>query len=260
MKIRVEGISFSYNSYEVLNDVTLDIESCKVTCVIGPNGAGKTTLLKVIASILKPTKGAIYLDFKDIRLYKPKEIARITAYSEPNISKSIPIKVLDFILTARYPFQNNLQFFEDVKDLRIVDEVCRELDITHLLNKRLDQVSSGELQRILIATALVKMPKILLLDEPSAFLDIRYRFEILRYVKEVTVKYGLTTIIALHDLQLASMYCDKVVLMNEGRIVKYGTVNEVLTDDVIKDVYGVDVEVITTCDNSIIIIPKPRHS
>ena len=258
MRVRVEGVSFSYDSYEVLNDVTLDIEPCKVTCVIGPNGAGKTTLLKVIASILKPTKGTVYLDFKDLRLYNPKEIARVIAYSEPNISKSIPVKVLDLILTARYPFQGNTQFFEGPNDLRIVDEVCRELNITYLLNKRLDQVSSGELQRVLIATALVKNPKVLLLDEPSAFLDIRYRFEVLRYVKEVTTKYGLTTVVALHDLQLASMFCDEVVLMDRGRIVKYGTVNEVLTSDVIKDVYGVDVEVITLSDNSLVIIPKPR--
>ncbi len=258
MRVRVEGMSFSYDSYEVLNDVTLDIEPCKVTCVIGPNGAGKTTLLKVIASILKPTKGTVYLDFKDLRLYNPKEIARIIAYSEPNISKSIPVKVLDLIITARYPFQGNTQFFEDPNDLRIVDEVCRELNITYLLNKRLDQVSSGELQRVLIATALVKKPKVLLLDEPSAFLDIRYRFEVLRYVKEVTTKYGLTTVVALHDLQLASMFCDEVVLMDRGRIVKYGTVNEVLTSDVIKDVYGVDVDVITLSDNSLVIIPKPR--
>jgi len=258
VRVRVEGMSFSYDSHEVLNDVTLDIEPCKVTCVIGPNGAGKTTLLKVIASILKPTKGTVYLDFKDLRLYNPKEIARIIAYSEPNISKSIPVKVLDLIITARYPFQGNTQFFEDPNDLRIVDEVCRELNITYLLNKRLDQVSSGELQRVLIATALVKKPKVLLLDEPSAFLDIRYRFEVLRYVKEVTTKYGLTTVVALHDLQLASMFCDEVVLMDRGRIVKYGTVNEVLTSDVIKDVYGVDVEVITVSDNSLVVIPKPR--
>jgi iron complex transport system ATP-binding protein len=258
VRVRVEGMSFSYDSHEVLNDVTLDIEPCKVTCVIGPNGAGKTTLLKVIASILKPTKGTVYLDFKDLRLYNPKEVARVIAYSEPNISKSIPVKVLDLILTARYPFQGNTQFFEGPNDLRIVDEVCRELNITHLLNKRLDQVSSGELQRVLIATALVKNPKVLLLDEPSAFLDIRYRFEVLRYVKEVTTKYGLTTVVALHDLQLASMFCDEVVLMDRGRIVKYGTVNEVLTSDVIKDVYGVDIEVITLSDNSLVIIPKPR--
>jgi len=258
VRVRVEGMSFNYDSHEVLNDVTLDIEPCKVTCVIGPNGAGKTTLLKVIASILKPTKGTVYLDFKDLRLYNPKEVARVIAYSEPNISKSIPVKVLDLIITARYPFQGNTQFFEDPNDLRIVDEVCRELNITYLLNKRLDQVSSGELQRVLIATALVKNPKVLLLDEPSAFLDIRYRFEVLRYVKEVTTKYGLTTVVALHDLQLASMFCDEVVLMDRGRIVKYGTVNEVLTSDVIKDVYGVDVEVITLSDNSLVIIPKPR--
>jgi iron complex transport system ATP-binding protein len=258
VRVRVEGMSFSYDSHEVLNDVTLDIEPCKVTCVIGPNGAGKTTLLKVIASILKPTKGTVYLDFKDLRLYNPKEVARVIAYSEPNISKSIPVKVLDLIITARYPFQGNTQFFEDPNDLRIVDEVCRELNITHLLNKRLDQVSSGELQRVLIATALVKNPKVLLLDEPSAFLDIRYRFEVLRYVKEVTTKYGLTTVVALHDLQLASMFCDEIVLMDRGRIVKYGTVNEVLTSDVIKDVYGVDVKVITLSDNSLVIIPKPR--
>lgn len=260
MKIEVENVSFNYNSTSILKDVTLKIEAGKMTCIIGPNGAGKTTFLKILASILMPTRGVVYIDGKDSRLYSPRDIAKIIAYSEPYISRSLPMTVLDFLSTARYPYHNTLQYFESSEDLKIIEEIARELDIVHLLRRKLDQISSGELQRVLIAHALAKKPKILLLDEPSAFLDIRYRFEILNYVKRYTVREGITTVVAIHDLHLASVYCDTVVLLDRGRIVACGSPHEVFMDKVVEEIYGVEIEVIKIGDNTVIVVPKPKSN
>lgn len=257
--IEVVGASFYYNSIPVLRDVTLRFESGRIACVIGPNGAGKTTLLKVIASIMKPSRGAIYIDGKNIALYSPRELAKLLAYEEPYISRSLPMTVLDFLSTARYPHQSALQYFETREDLDIIEDIAKDLGILHLLKRRLDQVSSGELQRIIIAHALVRKPKVLLLDEPSAFLDIRYRFEILDYVKRYTTKNALTTIIALHELHLASMYCDSVVVMDKGVVVSYGDPIEVLSSRIIEEVYGVEIEVVKAGDRGLIVIPIPRN-
>ncbi len=259
MRIKINNLSLNYDSVKALDSITLDIEPGNVTCIIGPNGAGKTSLLKSIASLLKPTGGSIYLDGKDSKLYKPKELAKIISYSEAQITRSIPMKVLDFILTARYPFHDVLHYFEGGRDLEVVNDVCNELKVTHLLDRRLDEVSSGELQRIIIAAALAKRPKVLLLDEPSAYLDIRYRFEVLDHVRRYTKEYNITTVIALHDLHLTSIYCDKVVLMSGGRIVACGSPSEVLTDEAIRNVYGVEVMTIAVGNGSVIAVPKPSN-
>lgn len=259
MKIEVQNVSFYYNSVSALENISLKLEPGKITCVIGPNGAGKTTLLKVIASILSPQKGAIYIDGKDYKLYDPKELAKLIAYEEPQISRDLPMTVLDFLLTARYPYHSVLRYFESVEDLEIVDAIARDLNISHLLSRKLDQLSSGELQRVIISHALIKKPRILLLDEPSAFLDIRYRFEILDYVKKYTAKEGLVTVIALHDLYLASIYCDFVVVMDKGKIVYSGTPLEVFSSNVVEKVYGIEIEVLKLDNGKLIVMPKPRR-
>ncbi|MEM1644610.1 MAG: ABC transporter ATP-binding protein [Ignisphaera sp.] len=259
MKIEVQGLSFHYNSVPVLENISLVLEPRKVTCVIGPNGAGKTTLLKVIASILSPSKGAVYIDGKDCKLYDPKELARLIAYEEPYISRDLPMTVLDFLLTARYPYHKILRYFESIEDLEIVDAVAKDLNISHLLSRRLDQLSSGELQRVIISHALIKKPSVLLLDEPSAFLDIRYRFEILDYVKKYTAKEGLVTVVAIHDLHLASMYCDLVVVMDRGRIVYSGSPLEVFTSGIVEKVYGIEIDLVKLSDEKLVVVPKPRR-
>lgn len=258
MIVEVLNVSFQYDSVQALNDVTLRLEPGRVTCVVGPNGAGKSTFLKVLASILRPSKGVVYLDGKDLRSYNARELAKVIALEEPYISRNMPMTVLDFLLTARYPHQGVLRYFEGLEDVEVVERVAEDLNIAHLLSRRLDQVSSGELQKIVVAHALIKKPKILLLDEPSAFLDIRHRFEVLDYVKRTTIAEGITTVIALHDLHLASMYCDAVVVMDRGSVIACGDPVKVFTSNVIEEVYGVDVEIIMS-DNSVFVIPKPKH-
>lgn len=239
MRILIEGVEVRYDSVKALENVTLTIRSGELTFVIGPNGAGKTTLLKTIAGLISPSKGAVYIDGKALSSLSPKELGRLIALIDPHISRTIPSTVLEFLLTARYPHSPTMSFGIKSEDLEAIDRVSRQLNIAHLLNRRLDQVSSGELQRITIARAIIQEPRVLLLDEPSAFLDIRYRLEVLEHVKRVMKERDLVTLIAVHDLYLASLYADKVVVMDKGVIVAVGTPSEAMSRETLERVYRV---------------------
>ena len=253
MRIRVEGVEVEYDSTPALREVTVEFEAGKVTCVIGPNGAGKTTLLKTLARLVTPSRGAIYIDGKDYKYYKPRELAKLVAYVDPHIHRSIPSTVFEFIAIGRYPHQDLLRAGYSEEDLLVVERVSKELGVHNLLGRKLDQLSSGELQRVLIARALVQEPRVLLLDEPSAHLDLRYKLEVLDIVRRVTTRFGKVTVVALHDLYLASLYSDLVVLLWNGRVVAVGRPDEVLRKDLIEPVYGVVVEEVIVGGRSILI-------
>ena len=257
MRIVVDGVSVYYRSVKALDNVSFEVSSGETLFVVGPNGAGKSTLLKTIASIVKPVKGAVYIDGKEISRLSPREIGKMISYVDPHISRSIPSTVLEFLLTARYPHQPLLSFSIPEKDLEIVDKVSKNLGIEHLLNRRLDQLSSGELQRVLIARALIQRPKVLLLDEPSAFLDIRYKLEVLDYVKLLTKVNNLVSIIAIHDLYLASLYADKVIVMSKGSIVAAGNPEDVFNEDIIESVYGVKVAIANVNGRKVVVPLEP---
>jgi len=244
MRIRIRDIEFYYNSTKILDGITLEVGEGENLYIIGPNGAGKTTLLKVIARVLEPLKGVVYIDGKDYRLYNPRELAKMISYVDPHVDRSIPSTVYHFLLTARYPHQKSLQIVESEDDVVAIDRVAKAFGIDHLLDRRLDQLSSGELQRVVIARAFVQEPEILLLDEPSAFLDIRYRMEVLEYVKRFISNSNRVAIVAIHDLYLASLYADRIAVLSNGRIVDVGTPEEVFSSRVIEDVYGVKIELI----------------
>ncbi|MCS7112155.1 MAG: ABC transporter ATP-binding protein [Ignisphaera sp.] len=257
MKIVIRDLEIWYNSIKALSNISLEIVDGELTFVIGPNGAGKSTLLKAISLIVPPKWGVIYIDGRDVKLYSVRELAKTIAYVAPHISRSIPSTVLDYLMTARYPYTSFLQFKEDKTDLEVIDKVSRQMNIIHLLNRRLDQLSSGELQRVVIARALTQQPKIILLDEPSAFLDLRYRLEILEHIKNITRTENLITIIAIHDLYLASLYADKIILLSNGSIAACGNVEEVLKEEVIERIYGVRVELLEVKGKRIILPVEP---
>jgi iron complex transport system ATP-binding protein len=254
MKIVVERVEVWYNSVQALKNISFRVEEGEVTFVIGPNGAGKSTLLKTIASIVKPRVGAIYIDGKTISMYNSRDLGKIISYVDPQISRSIPSTVLEFLITARYPYQPLLSFKISRQDLDVIEKISKQLNIEHLLNRRLDQLSNGEFQRIIIARALIQNPKVLLLDEPSAFLDLRYKLEILDYIKKITQQNRIVSIVAIHDLYLASLYADKVIVLENGEIIAIGTPDEVFNRELLEKVYKVKIA-ITNLNRRKIIIP-----
>lgn len=252
MKLVIDGIEVYYSSILALRGVSFEARGGEVVAVIGPNGAGKTTLLRAIASIVKPLRGAIYIAGKLVNSVPPRERGKLIALVEPSISRSIPSSVFEFLLTARYPYSKLYSFTPPRRDLEVIDIIAKKLNIIHLLNRRLDELSSGEFQRVLIARALIQEPRVLLLDGPTAFLDIKYRLEVMELVRSVTKERGIVSITAIHDVRLASLYADKVVLLSNG-VVAAGKPEDVFREELIESVHGVKMRILSIGGRRIVI-------
>lgn len=237
---------------KALDNVTLEFKGGLLYGVIGPNGAGKTTFLKVLARILKPTMGVVYIDGKSINSYSGRELAKIVSYASTDIPRGFNSTVLEFVLTSRYPHMRG--FWESEEDLRVVGEVLERVDASHLASRRLDQLSSGEFQRVLIAKLLAQQARVLLVDEPTAHLDLKYRIEVMRLLREVTKSRKLITIVTLHDLTLTGL-CDELILLSRGKVIAVGRPRDVLTRENIVESYGVLVDIIEHEKIGIIIVP-----
>lgn len=261
MKLRIVGLEFWYNSTKVLDNVEFGVGEGELLSIIGPNGAGKTTLLKVIARLLKPRRGIVYIDGRSLWELKPREAARRIAYAGTITSNGFQVTVLDYVLTARYPHHSGIVLWEREEDVRIAEKALRRLGVEHLASRRLDQLSSGELQRVVIARILVQEPEVILVDEPTAFLDLKHRLEVMEILHRLVLEDEKTVIAAVHDLELAAKYSDKIILLHEGRIIAAGKPEEVLTEENIREAYGVDVRIVKDAELGLIIIPvKPINT
>lgn len=238
----IENLFFKYNSKYTLSDINFDIKTNEVLGVLGPNGSGKTTLIKLLDNILKPEKGTIKLFNKNINKYKREELAKIIAYVPQNIDIVFPFTVIEVVLMGRAPFLNSFGFEND-KDYEIAFKVIEKLDIKDIINKPYNSLSGGEKQRVSIARALCQDPKIILLDEPNAHLDISHQIEIFNLIKTLNKEENITIISVSHDLNLASLYFDRIIVLKAGKIAASGTPNEVLTKESIKEIFNTNVEV-----------------
>ena len=242
MELSVEGVTFHYGSIKALEKVTFKVSSGEVLGVIGPNGSGKTTLLRCINRVLKPKFGVVLIDNKDMATLGRREIAKRVGVVPQESSISFPFTVLDIVLMGRTPYLRRLGGAAE-RDLMVVENAMRATNTLHLAERRIDEISGGEKQRVIIARALAQEPKILLLDEPTLHLDINHQLEILELIKRLVVDKMLIAVLVSHDLNLASRYCDKLLLLRSGKIFSAGPPKNVLTEENIRSVYGIDVEV-----------------
>lgn len=234
--LEIKELTCDYDSKFVLHDINLKIESGEFIGVIGPNGSGKTTLLRAISRVLKPISGKIILEGKDIWKTESMELAKRIAV----VSQNPPLNFMtveEYVLLGRIPHFKRLQFLETKHDLEVVEKALKLTGTYKFKDRPIDEISGGERQLVLIARALAQEPKLLLLDEPTAYLDISHQVKILDLIKRLNEEIGLTVIIVMHDLNLASEYCERLVLIHEGRIYKVGSPQEVLEYQVIEDVY-----------------------
>lgn len=241
MSLEIINICFNYNSVPILNNVSLKVDKGKVLALIGPNGAGKSTLLKCIVGILKPNSGRVIFDGRDISNFSEKEKAKIIAYLPQYVPIIFPITVFDSILLGRVPFFN---LVPSKQDYDAVEDIINNFNLIPYSNRYIDELSGGERQRVHIARVIAQEAKVMLFDEPSANLDIKYQHEILRLITKTTHENNKTTIIALHDINLALKYADEIAIINRGKIVKSGNPEEVITKDIIKQIYGIDIDLI----------------
>jgi iron complex transport system ATP-binding protein len=234
--IRLEKIQCGYGPKIVLDGIDLEIKKGEFVGIIGPNGSGKTTVLRAITRLIKPVRGKIFLDDRDIYSLNHQEIAQQIAVVSQNLPV-ITMTVKEFVLLGRIPYYRNLQFFENKQDLIAADRAMIMTDTERLKDHFMSEMSGGEVQLAFIARAIAQEPSLLLLDEPTAHLDITHQVSILDLIKRLNRQYNLTVIIVLHDLNLASEYCDRLVLMDSGKIQKAVTPEEVLTYNDIEEVY-----------------------
>ncbi|HUX98052.1 MAG TPA: ABC transporter ATP-binding protein [Candidatus Deferrimicrobium sp.] len=242
MHLSINQISFFYQSVCALENITFEANTGEILGIIGPNGSGKTTLLKCINKVLTPLNGTILINETDLAHLNRKEIAKIMGVV-PQISKNFPLQVLDVVLMGRYPHIDGLGN-EKPSDFEAAKWAMSLTGIINLYERYIDELSGGELQRVIIARALAQEPEVLLLDEPTTHLDVNHELEILELIKAITREKQLITILVSHNLNMAARYCDKLILLNAGKVHSIGTIQEVLTPEKLKEVFHIRAEML----------------
>ncbi len=225
----------------MLREVTFRITAGDFVGILGPNGAGKTTLIGALSRALKPVNGSVLMDGSNVYSLNPRKVSRNIAVVPQDISIPFNFRSLDIVLMGRNP---HLSFFEneDTHDLLVAEKAMRLTNCWELARRPINQLSGGERRKVLIARALCQEPGILLLDEPTLHLDICNQIETMQLLKFLAKEQRIAILSVLHDLTLAATYCDPLIMMNEGRIFALGSVDDVLTEQNIKNVFRVNVD------------------
>jgi iron complex transport system ATP-binding protein len=246
----VEGVRFAYRHGVghravgdwVLKDLTFQIRSGEVLGIIGPNGSGKTSLLKLLARVLRPQEGIVRLFWQELAGLSQDSVARTVALVPQESPILFPFTITEMVLMGRFPHHRIVRGlsgfgWEGPEDIRLAEEAMQETDVAHLADRLISDVSGGERQRAIIARALTQQPRVLLLDEPTAFLDLHHQLDICRILRRLNEERGLTVVLVSHDLNLASQYCDRLLLLNEGTVYRMGPPADVIRPDVLEAVY-----------------------
>jgi len=242
VSLQVQQVYFSYLDGLVLHNINLSVKAGEMVGLLGPNGSGKTTLIKLASGVLKPDQGEIKLGGSSLNQMSRKSIARSIAVVPQQFNIPFAFTTAEVVMLGRTPFLR--AFAEESKiDKQLVSSALELVGISELKERRFDELSGGERQNVILAMALAQQPKLLLLDEPTVHLDITHQVEILELVRRLNVERGLTVIAAMHDLNLASLYFDRLVLLKEGRVSADGTPTQVLTEARIREVFSASVKV-----------------
>ncbi|MDR2699843.1 MAG: ABC transporter ATP-binding protein [Nitrososphaerota archaeon] len=237
--LNMNGVDCHYGSIKILSNVSLEVKSGCFLGILGPNGSGKTTLLKSISRVLKPHGGSILINKEDIYTLKPRQVAQIMAVVPQHNDVGFNFSAMDVVLMGRNPHLGNFQM-ENAKDVEIAQNVMKLTNTWCLADRPINELSGGEAQRVIIARALAQQPKILLLDEPMSHLDIINQIELMDLIKNLCTKNGLAVLAVIHDLNMASRYCDMLLLLKDGTVSALGPVEEVMTTENIQNVFGVN--------------------
>ncbi len=242
--LEIRHLNFRYKQEIILKDISFSVAQGEFVSVIGPNGCGKTTLIKTILRSILPETGTIHIQGQEVKTLSNKELARHLAVVMQTIDPAA-MTVQDYVLLGRLPFFERYQFFETQKDLAIAQKYMEMTGIAALSSAKINEISGGERQLAAIARALTQDPALLVLDEPTAHLDITHQVRVLNLINTLKTQLSLTILMVLHDLNLAAEYSDRLVLMDkkQGQIFKAGTPEEVLTRESIQEVYQTRVQV-----------------
>ncbi|ARQ68344.1 ABC transporter ATP-binding protein [Streptomyces marincola] len=234
MNVEFDGVSVEAGGVPIVRDATFRVPSGQFAGLVGPNGSGKSTLLRTLYRVLRPRAGAVRLDGRDVWRLRPREAARHVAVMTQETTADFDLDVLDVVLLGRLPHHGGFGG-DSPQDLKLVARALDQVGAAALAGRQFAALSGGEKQRVLLARALVQQSPVLVLDEPTNHADIAFQLELMRRVRSL----GITAIAALHDLNLAAAYCDVIVVLREGRIIACGPPADVLTPEVIHEVFGV---------------------
>ncbi len=247
--LRLTDVTFWFGRKEsaaqspVLRNVSLTIAAGEVLGILGPNGSGKSTLLKILMRILVPQLGTVEWFGQPPDAFSQSDVARHVAFVPQETQQAFPFTINEMVLMGRYPHHDRTWGlgWESSHDRAVAMQAMRDLDVAHLGTRLITNVSGGERQRAVVARALTQEPEVLLLDEPTAFLDLHHQLDIARIIRRLNRERELTVILVSHDLNLASQYCDRLLLLREGEVVAMGTPEDVIVAASLEPVYGCSV-------------------
>ncbi|HSQ50099.1 MAG TPA: ABC transporter ATP-binding protein [Nitrospiraceae bacterium] len=250
--IEVEGLSFRYRMTEgrgrewTLEKLAFHVAAGEILGIVGPNGSGKSSLLKILSGLLPVGEGDVLLGGRSLQKRSQTDIARLVAVVPQEYVQVFPFTVAETVLMGRFPHRTARWWSlgigdETANDLACAHQAMADTDIVSLADRLVSDLSGGERQRVVIARALAQEPKILLLDEPTAFLDLQHQIEICSILRRLKEERGLTVVLVSHDLNLASQYCDRILMLKAGALFRIGTPHEVIGVDALRAVYGCDV-------------------
>lgn len=239
--IRTEDLGYRVNGKYILNGVSFAAKSGEITGVIGPNGAGKSTLVRLLVSVINPSSGSVYINGTEISAMRTTDLYRRIAFVPQNLDYTFPFTVLDTVLMGRIPYLGRFEYEKD-EDYDIAYAALSTVDMESFSSRYVTSLSGGEKQLVAIATAIAQSTAYMVLDEPISNLDINHQLKIMNYLRHQSEK-GKGVIVVLHDLGLAARFCDRLLLLSKGGFVKLDTPENVLTGNVVAEVFGVNAEV-----------------
>lgn len=252
--IHVDGLSFRYATADrrarawTLEGLSFHTQPGEMLGIVGPNGSGKSSLLKILGGLFPPTLGEVRMAGRSITQLRQRDIARFVAIVPQEYVQVFPFSVAETVLMGRFPHRSPRWWSvgvgeETAQDLAIAQQAMVDTDVLSLADRMVSDLSGGERQRVMIARALAQAPSILLLDEPTAFLDLNHQIEICGLISRLRTERLLTVVLVSHDLNVASQYCDRVLMLKEGRLCRIGSPMDTITPDVLRMVYGCEVVV-----------------
>lgn len=233
-----QALSVGYGERSVVSDIALEAEPGRILCLIGPNGAGKSTLLRTLIRLLPPTAGAVYLEGKALREYSERELARRAAAVLTRLPEPELMRCFELVAAGRYPYTGRLGVLS-AEDRRVVRESMEKVGVSHLADADFNSLSDGQRQRVLLARALCQEPRLLILDEPTSFLDIRHKLDFLQLLRELVRERQLAAVMSMHELELAQRFADRLLCLRDGRVDRAGSPEEIFSDGYIERLYGI---------------------
>lgn len=239
-KLRLNDVKLAYGDRVIIAGISLEVKAGELLGIVGPNGCGKSTLIKGITRVIPPKSGAVYINGRNISIMSQGELARLVAVVPQNTYLPEAFTSFEVVLMGRTPHLGFL-CYEGQNDVDIAVRAMKITDTWHLAGRRVGELSGGERQRLTIARALTQQPQVILLDEPTSHLDINYQIETLELISGLCRGSDLAAMAAMHDLNLAAQYCDRMIMLKRGRVYAEGSAAEVVTPYNVKEVYGADI-------------------